>query len=226
MQIFALLQIVLIVVVGKSAVYGDEEVPNKSHQIHIDKLTEEYLVIEKELWKKISTQQILFDRGVFLNEIYREHNRTVFNDFGDSKSIWSLGIQKHQRLINTVLAVDTNAKNVKEYLAHAEYTKLMELAKNAVMQMEQSADELHSVISDKSFWGDILANVTILFWISWIYWLFVCFFVHFTSLFSLVFYRRLRSMQAASVINMAKRQMRAMETNSFSMFTKRLPPYR
>lgn len=142
-------------------VYSEEQVPNKLQQIHIDKLTGEYFSIEKELWKKISTQQILLDRGSFLNEIYREHNRTESNDFGETKTIWSLGIQKYQQLINTVLSIDTNARNIKEYLVHGEYTKLMDLAKNA--QMEKSFDDLHAIISDKSFWEDILANVRELF---------------------------------------------------------------
>lgn len=128
-------------------------------QIFTDKLTSEYLGNEKNLWKKIDTQQILIDRGQLFNEIYREHNKTVNNDFGDTKTIWSLGIQKNQRLINTVLAIDTNYKNVRHYLTNAEYVKLVDLAKSATTQMEKSMDDLFEAINEKTFWTDILSDV-------------------------------------------------------------------
>lgn len=130
-----------------------------NHPILIDKITTEYIVQEKSLWKKIDTQLILLDRGSLLNEIYREHSRILNNDFGEAKLIWSLGIQKYEKLINTVLAIDTNIKNIKAYLMKAEYARLMELAKNAAPQMRQSADDLSTIIGSVSFWTDIVSSV-------------------------------------------------------------------
>lgn len=131
-------------------------------QILIDKLTSEYIASEKALWKKIDTQLILLDRGSLLNEIYREHSRILSNDFGEHKVLWSLGIQKYERLVNTILSIDTNINNIKDYLSKAAYTKLTELAKNAATQIQQSADELSSTITRSSFWTDIVSNVIFL----------------------------------------------------------------
>lgn len=141
--------------ISSENVFGD-------HQILIDKLTNEYLTNEKALWKKIDTQLILLDRGSLLNEIYREHSRILNNDFGEHKVVWSLGIQKYEQLINTVLSIDTNVKNVKDYLTKAEYTKLADLAKNAATPMHQSLNNLHNIISQRSFWTD-LVNVRAFF---------------------------------------------------------------
>lgn len=129
------------------------------HQIHIDKKASDYLELEKDLWKKINTQQILIDRGNLLNEIYRQHNRTVNDDLGDSQLIWSLGIQKNQRLVSTTVAIDTNFKNVRHYLTNAEYTKLVDLATSAMTNLEKLLEDFFEAISDKEFWNDILSNV-------------------------------------------------------------------
>lgn len=134
-----------------------------NYPILIDKITSEYIVQEKALWKKIDTQLILLDRGSLLNEIYREHSRILNNDFGETKLIWSLGIQKYEKLINTVLAIDTNIKNIKAYLMKAEYARLMDLAKNAAPQMLQSADDLSTIIGNASFWADIVSSVNNIF---------------------------------------------------------------
>lgn len=130
-------------------------------QIHVDKLTGDYLVLEKDLWKKINTQQILIDRGNLFNEIYRQHNRTVNDDFGDSQLIWGLGIQKNQRLISTTVAIDTNFKNVRHYLTNAEYPKLVDLATSVTIDLEKLLEDFFEAISDKEFWNDILSNVNI-----------------------------------------------------------------
>lgn len=127
------------------------------NQILIDKLASEYISVEKALWKKIDTQLILLDRGSFLSEIYREHTRILNNDFDEHKVVFSLGIQKYQRLINTVLSIDTNARNIKEYLSKSQYVKLVDLAQNAATQMQQSADELHAIIGQRSFWTDLVS---------------------------------------------------------------------
>lgn len=129
------------------------------HQIHIDKLTSDYVELETDLWKKINTQQILIDRGNLLNEIYRQHNRTVNDNLGDSQLIWSLGIQKNQRLVSTTVAIDTNAKNVQHYLTNAEYPKLVDLATSATSNLEKLLEDFFEAISDREFWNDILSNV-------------------------------------------------------------------
>lgn len=128
-------------------------------QIQIDKLTSEYLSVEKQLWVKIGTQQILVDRGNLLNEVYREHKRILNNDFGGSKTIWSLGIQKNQQLINTMLSIDTNQRNIQDYLTNGEHTKMEDLAKSTAVSMEKSMDDLFQSITDQTFWTNILANV-------------------------------------------------------------------
>lgn len=127
------------------------------NQIQIDKLTSEYLTVVKALWKKLDTQLILLDRGSLLNEIYREHSRILNNDIDEHKVLWSLGIQKNQQLINTVLSVDTNTKNIKDYLVKSEYVKMVDLAKNAATQMQQSANELNTIIGQRSFWADLVS---------------------------------------------------------------------
>lgn len=131
-------------------VFGDK------NQIRIDKLTSDYLASEKALWKKIDTQLILLDRGSLLNEIYHEHLRILNNDFGENRILWSLGIQKYERLINIVLSIDTNVKNVKDYLAKSEYVKLTDLAKNAAQQMQKSTDDLNGIIGQRSFWDNLV----------------------------------------------------------------------
>lgn len=125
-------------------------------QILIDKLTTEYLGVEKALWKKIDTQLILLDRGSLLSEIYHEHSRILNNDFGENRVLWSLGIQKYERLINIVLSIDTNVKNIKDYLIKSEYVKLVDLARNAGQQMQKSADDLNDIIGQQSFWNELL----------------------------------------------------------------------
>lgn len=128
-------------------------------QIQIDKLTSEYIATEKQLWKKIDTQLILIDRGSLLNEIYHEHNQFLRNNFGDSRVLWNLSIQKYEPLINTVLSIDTNAKNIQDYLAKAEYAKLADLAKSNAAQMQQAADHLNATIGRSAFWNDLISSV-------------------------------------------------------------------
>ncbi|XP_031621010.1 uncharacterized protein LOC116339329 [Contarinia nasturtii] len=130
-------------------------------QILIDKFTSEYFPKEKALWKKIDTQLILLDRGSLLNEIYREHSRILSdfgenNEFGEIKVLKSLGVQKYSRLISTVQTITSNVKNIKEHLAKAEYTKLVDLAKNAANQIQNSANDLHNIIGKRSFWIDLV----------------------------------------------------------------------
>lgn len=138
-----------IVLLFTSANCGDQ-------QILIDKLTAEYLAVEKALWKKIDTQLILLDRGSLLSEIYHEHSRILSNDFGENRVLWSLGIQKYERLINIVLSIDTNVKNIKDYLIKSEYVKLVDLARNAGQQMQKSAADLDDIAAQRSFWNDLL----------------------------------------------------------------------
>lgn len=138
-----------IVLLFTSAKCGDQ-------QILIDKLTIEYLAVEKALWKKIDTQLILLDRGSLLSEIYHEHSRILNNDFGENRLLWSLGIQKYERLINIVLSIDTNVKNIKDYLIKSEYVKLVELARSAGQQMQKSAADLDDIVGQRSFWNDLL----------------------------------------------------------------------
>lgn len=130
-------------------------------RIQIDKLTSAYIVAEKAIWKKIDTQLILIDRGSLLNEIYHEHAQFLRNDFGDGRVLWNLGIQKYESLINTVLSINTNAKNIQDYLTTAEYAKLADLAKNAAGQMLQSANSLNATIGSVSFWNDLATSVCI-----------------------------------------------------------------
>lgn len=127
--------------------------------IHIDKLASAYIASEKAMWKKLDTQLILIDRGSLLNEIYHEHALFLRNDFGDGGVLWKLGIQKYESLIGTVLAINTNAKNIQDYLTKAEYAKLADLAKNAAGQMLQSANSLNATIGSISFWSDLATNV-------------------------------------------------------------------
>lgn len=141
---------VLLLFTKANQVFGD-------NQILIDKLTSEYISVEKALWKKIDTQLILLDRGSFLSEIYREHSRILNNDVDEHKVLWSLGIEKYQQLINTVLSIETNSKNIKEYLCKSQYVKLVELAKNAAAQMQQAANELHAIIGQPTFWTDLVS---------------------------------------------------------------------
>lgn len=128
-------------------------------QIEIDKLTSAYIAREKALWKKIDTQLILIDRGSLLNEIYHEHVDFFRNDFGDNRVLWSLGIQRFEPLINTVLSINTNMKNIQDYLSKAEYSKLVDLAKNAAAQMQQAANDLKTTIGRDSFWNDLATSV-------------------------------------------------------------------
>lgn len=126
------------------------------NQILIDKLTNEYLASEKALWKKIDTQLILLDRGSLLNEIYHEHLRILNNDFGENRVLWNLGIQKYEKLINIVLSIDTNVKNIKDYLTKSQYAKLIDLAQNAAQQIQKSTDDLNAIIGQRSFWNDLV----------------------------------------------------------------------
>lgn len=130
-------------------------------QVHIDKLTSAYIASEKAIWKKINTQLILIDRGSLLNELYHEHAQFLRNDFGDSRVLWNLRIQKYEPLINTVLSINTNAKSIQDYLTKAEYAKLADLAKNAAGQMLQAANDLNATIGSLSFWNDLARSVRI-----------------------------------------------------------------
>lgn len=145
---------VVFVVIHSANVFADQ-------QILIDKLASEYIASEKALWKKIDTQLILVDRGSLLNEVYHEHARILQNDFGENKALWSLGIQKYQPLINTVLAIDTNIRNIRDYLMRSDYTQLSFLAQNAGQQMQRSADDLNNAIGQRSFWNDLITGVCI-----------------------------------------------------------------
>lgn len=129
-------------------------------RIYIDTLADNYLAIEKSLWTKIETQQLLVDRGQLLDEIYREHKRILEADFGQHSNIWSLGLQRHAKLFNDILAINTNAQNIKEYIFAKENDKVLELAQNAHEQMAKSATEFNQLISDKSFWDNIVYNVS------------------------------------------------------------------
>lgn len=126
------------------------------NQILIDKLTNEYLASEKALWKKIDTQLILLDRGSLLNEIYHEHLRILNNDFGENRVLWNLGIQKYEKLINIVLSIDTNVKNIKDYLTKSQYAKLIDLVQNAAQQIQKSTDDLNAIIGQRSFWSELV----------------------------------------------------------------------
>lgn len=128
-------------------------------KIHIDKLTSAYIASEKAIWKKIDTQLILIDRGSLLNEIYHEHDQFLRNDFGDDRALWNLGIQNYESLINTVLSINTNTKNIQDYLNKADYAKLGDLAKNAAGQMLQAASSLNATIGSLSFWNDLTTKV-------------------------------------------------------------------
>lgn len=132
----------------------------KALRIFVDSLTNDYLAIEKTLWTKIEMQQLLVERGQLLDEIYREHKRILEADFGQHATIWSLGLQRHAKLINEILAINTNAQNIKEYIFAKENDKVLELAQNAHEQMETSATEFYQLISDKSFWDNIAYNVS------------------------------------------------------------------
>lgn len=128
-------------------------------KIQVDKLTTEYITLEKALWKKVDTQLILIDRGSLLNEIYHKHAEFLRQDFGDSRVIGNLGIQKYQPLITTALSIDTNLKNIQDYLTKAEYTKMADLAKNAAGQMQQAANDLNTTIGSSSFWNDLATSM-------------------------------------------------------------------
>lgn len=155
---------VLFVLMHSKIVFADQ-------QILIDKLASEYIASEKALWKKIDTQLILLDRGSLLNEVYHEHARILKNDFGENRVLWSLGIQKYEQLINTVLSIDTNVRNIRDYLMNSEYVKLADLAKNAAAQMQRSADDLHAAVGRASFWSDLALSVS--------YLIEKCFYCHF-----------------------------------------------
>lgn len=132
----------------------------KVMRIYIDTLANDYLAMEKMLWSKIETQQLLVERGILLDEIYREHKRILEANFGQHATIWSLGLQRHAKLFNEILAINTNARNIKEYIFAKENDKVLELAQNAHEQMENSAAEFYKLISDKSFWENIVYNVS------------------------------------------------------------------
>lgn len=134
--------------------------PPKTMRIFIDTLADNYLTVEKTLWKKIEMQQLLVERGQLLDEIYREHKRILEADFGQHATIWSLGLQRHAKLFNEILAINTNAQNIKEYIFAKENENILELSQNAHEQMEKSATEFYQLISDKSFWENIVYNVS------------------------------------------------------------------
>lgn len=132
----------------------------KVARIHIDTLANDYLAIEKLLWSKIEMQKLLVDRGQLLDEIYREHKRILESEFGQHTTIWSLGLQKHAKLFNDILAINTNAQNIKEYIFAKENDKVLDLAQNAHEQMEKSATEFYQLISDKLFWDNVVYTVS------------------------------------------------------------------
>lgn len=131
-------------------------------QIEIDKLTTEYVLLEKALWKKIDTQLILIDRGSLLNEIYHNHDEFLQQDFGASQIVSSLGIQRYEPLINAISSIDTNVKNSQNYLRKAEYAKMVDLAKSTAGRMQQAANDLNTTIGSSSFWNDLVTSVWIL----------------------------------------------------------------
>lgn len=133
---------------------------SKVSRIYVDILANDYLAIEKTLWTKIEKQQLLVERGQLLDEIYREHKRILEADFGQYATIWSLGLQRNVKLFNNILAINTNAQNVKEYIFGNENDKVLELAQNAHEQMENSATEFYQLINDKSFWENVVYNVS------------------------------------------------------------------
>lgn len=141
---------VLCLFINSKNVFGDQ-------QILIDKLTSEYIQTEKTLWKKIDTQQILLDRGSLLNEIYREHSNILNNNLDGNKVLYSLGNPKYQQLLNIISSIDINTNNIKQHLARAEFTKLLDLAKNAAIQIQQSSDGLNAIIGHRSFWSDLIS---------------------------------------------------------------------
>lgn len=151
-KMFSLSFGVLIWSIIVASVFGEQ-------QIQIDKLATEYVALEKALWKKIDTQLILIDRGSLLNDIYRGHAEFLRHDFGDSRVFRNSGIQKYEPLINTMSSIDTNVKNIRDYLSKAEYTKLADLAKSAATQMQQVANDLNTTIGSSSFWTDLAASV-------------------------------------------------------------------
>lgn len=128
-------------------------------KVHIDKITTEYLKTEKDLWKKIDTQQILVDRGILLGEIYREHKRILSDNFGDAKIINGFNGNKFQQLINIITSIDSNTNNVKTFLSNAEYGKLTELMKSSITPFEKLTENIFRVLDDKTYWNDILINV-------------------------------------------------------------------
>lgn len=140
------------VLIITASVFGEQ-------QIQIDKFTTEYIALEKGLWKKIDTQLILIDRGSLLNEIYHKHAEFLRRDFGDTRLISDLGIQKYERLMCTVSSIDTNVKNIRDYLSKAEYAKMADLAKNAAGEMQQAANDLNTTIGSGSFWNDLITSV-------------------------------------------------------------------
>lgn len=132
---------------------------SKVSRIFIDSLANDYLAVEKALWMKIEKQQLLVERGQLLDEIYREHKRILEADFGQHATFWSLGLQRHAKLFNQILAINTNAQNIKKYIFDKENDKVLELVQNAHEQMEKSATEFYELISAKSFWDNVVLNV-------------------------------------------------------------------
>jgi len=130
-----------------------------SQRIYVDNLAEKYLTLEKKLWLNIEGKQLQVERGGLLNEIHGQHIQMLSEDFGRTDAIWSLGIQRHQDLFHNVLAINSNADNNKQYLTRREYQKVIELAKNTMVQMEKSATDFYNIVHDKKLWDDILNNI-------------------------------------------------------------------
>lgn len=128
-------------------------------KVHIDQITSEYLKTEKDLWKKIDTQQILVDRGILLGEIYREHKRILNDNFGDTTIISGFDGNRFQQLINIITSIDSNTNNIKKFLSNAEYGKLTELMKISITSFEKLTEDIFRVLDDKTYWNDILMNV-------------------------------------------------------------------
>lgn len=129
-------------------------------KVPIDIFTVDYLKAERNLWQKIDVQQILIDRGNLLNEIYREHNRTLHNDIGNANTIISLSDNgKFRPTINTVRSIESHTGNVKEALAKGDYARAARLLKNSMAEIERLTDTMLQTVGDNSFWMEILTNV-------------------------------------------------------------------
>lgn len=144
---------VILTVIGINLARAQPKIP-------VDRVTIDYLQAELNLWQKIDVQQILIDRGNLLNEIYREHNRTLQNDIADAKTIISLSDNgKFRQLFDTVRAIETHTANVKESLEKGDNARVARLLKHSMTEIEQLSETILQAVNDNSFWMNILTNV-------------------------------------------------------------------